>query len=80
MIPDLFYHPLHPNNAQNVDDALNYRRNVIGTICEPDGSGHSYHAATLFKKENNFYVFKNSYPTNPQIKIPANQMPFNRKI
>jgi hypothetical protein len=80
MTPDLFYHPLHKNKGQNVDDALLNKRNVVGTICETNGSGNSYHAATLFKKENNNYVFKNSYPSTPQITIPANQMPFNRKI
>jgi hypothetical protein len=85
MKPDLFHHSLlqkklHPRNFQNVDDALQNGRNVVGTICEPDGTGHSFHAATLFKKEIGFYIFKNTYPTQPQIKIPANQMPFNRKI
>lgn len=85
MVPDLFNHPLlqkdfDPNHFQNVDDALQNKRNVIGIICEPGGTGYSFHAATLFKKENDFYILKNSYPTTPFIKIPIKKMPFDRKI
>ena len=77
MVPDKFYDPLSCKNDQNIDDALREGKNLVATICQPNGTAH---AATLYKKDNNFYLFKNSYPKSPEIKISANQLPYSRKV
>jgi hypothetical protein len=80
MIPEKFYHPLLTQIGQNIDDALQVGKNLVGTICQPNGPEYTFHAATLYKEENKFYVFKNSYPKSPQIKILASLLPYSRKI
>ena len=73
MVPDKFYHPLSSKNGQNIDDALRNGKNLVATICQPDGIGH---AVTLYKKEQNYYVYKNSDQKSTEDKILANQLPY----
>ena len=44
------------------------------------GGGHAAHAITLYKEENGFYIFKNSYQNEPEIKVPISNMPYIRNV
>ena len=81
--PAKFLHPLTPSNwnisGRYISDALSKRKNLVATFVAHGGGGHAAHAITLYKEENGFYIFKNSYQNEPEIKIPISTMPYGTR-
>jgi hypothetical protein len=55
-------------------------KKLVATFVAHGGGGHAAHAITLYKEENGFYIFKNSYPNEPEIKVPISTLPYTRNV